>query len=328
MKTKIIFFFTVMLAIISFSVKGQVTDHEQTLRKSNIDTAKGWIIGGFININLSQTTLKNWSAGGQNSLAINSILSVFANYKKKKSAWDNSLDIGYGLLQQGKDNDFMKTDDKVDFLSKYGRQAFNKHWYYAALLNFKTQMTPGYNYPNDSVKISDLMAPAYLITAVGMDYKPNAYLSAFISPITGKTIIVHNQELANAGAFGVEAATYDTAGNIITKGKTIRNEFGGYVRIIFTKNDFKKEWLKNVSFTTKIDAFSNYLDNPQNIDINWETLIGFKVNKYITVSFNTLVIYDDDITIEVDSNNDGIIDESGPRTQFKEILGVGFSYKF
>lgn len=317
-----------LFVAISVSATGQVTDHEQTLRKNNIDTTKGWVIGGFINISLSQTTLKNWSAGGQNSLAINGIMSVLANYKKKKSGWDNSLDIGYGLLQQGKDNDFMKTDDKVDLLSKYGRQTFNKHWYYAALLNFKTQMTPGYNYPNDSVKISDFMAPANMITAVGMDYKPNAYLSAFMSPVTGKTIFVNNQELADAGAFGVEAATYDSVGNVLSKGKTLRNEFGGYVRIIFSKNDFKNEWLNNVSFTTKIDAFSNYLDNPQNIDLNWETLIGFKVNKYITVSFNTLLIYDDDIIIAVDKNNDGVIDESGPRTQFKEILGVGFSYKF
>jgi hypothetical protein len=101
------------------------------------------------------------------------------------------------------------------------------------------------------------------------------------------------------------------------------------LRIIYSKNDFKSEFLKNVSFTTKLDLFSNYLKNPQNIVVNWETLLAFKVNKYISVTFNTLLIYDDKIKVKVDRNKDGILDDvPGPRVQFKEILGAGFSYNF
>ena len=210
----------------------------------------------------------------------------------------------------------MKTDDKIDFLSKYGREAF-KNFFYAALLNFKTQMAPGYNYPNDSVKISNFFAPAYLVGALGMDYKPNGYFSAFVAPLTAKFTFVNDTSLSNAGAFGV------------TPGEKMKSEFGGYLRVIFSKNDFKNELLKNVSFTTKIDLFSNYLDKPQNIDVNWETQIAMKVNKYLSVNFNTQLLYDDNTKIKVDRNNDGVLDPNpGSRIQFKEILGVGFSYKF
>lgn len=155
----------------------------------------GWKTGGVLSLNLAQTSLTNWAAGGQNSVAANGIFSLFANRKQDKQTWDNSLDIGYGILKQGgKDEIAKKTDDKIDFLSKCGRQAFS-NFYYAALLNFKTQMTPGYNYPNVENKISDLYAPAYLLAAFGMDYKPNANFSAFIAPVTAKLTFVNDDNI-------------------------------------------------------------------------------------------------------------------------------------
>jgi hypothetical protein len=294
---------------------GQVTEGEKKLRTQVTDTLQGWKKGGVITVNLSQTSLTNWAAGGQNSVAVNGLFSAFANYRKNKSVWDNSLDIGYGLLKQGSESDFRKTDDKIDFLSKYGQEAF-KNFYYAALLNFKTQMAPGYNYPNDSVIISNFLAPAYLLGALGMDYKPDNYLSAFIAPLTAKFTFVNDQDLSEQGAFGVKP------------GEKVKREIGGYIRVIYSKNDFKNELLKNISFTSKLDLFSNYLENPENIDVSWETLIVMKVNKYISVSFNTHLLYDDNIEISIDTNDDGVVDKTGPRIQFKEILGVGFSYKF
>lgn len=296
----------------------QVTEGEKHLRSAQSDTIQGWKTGGVLALNLAQTSLKNWAAGGQNSVAVNGMFSVFANLIKGKSRWDNSLDLGYGLLKQGSE-DFRKTDDKIDFLSKFGQQAFT-NFYYAALLNFKTQMTAGYNYPDVDNKISDLFAPAYLLGAAGLDYKPNASFSAFIAPLTAKFTFVNDATLSAAGAFGVEP------------GKKSKSEIGGYIRAIYSRNDFKGEFMKNVAFTTKIDLFSNYASNPQNIDVSWETLIAMKVNKYISVNFNTHLMYDDDILIKIDRNNDGDVNDAldipGKRIQFKEIFGVGFSYKF
>jgi hypothetical protein len=297
---------------------GQVNEGEKTLRTLTADTIQGWKKGGVFAVNLAQTSLTNWAAGGQNSMAMNGLLSAFVNYKRNKSVWDNSLDLGYGLLKQGKNSSYMKTDDKFDFLSKYGLEAF-KSFYYAALLNFKTQMAPGYKYPDVAYKISDLFSPAYLLLALGLDYKPNAHFSAFIAPLTVKFTFVTDQKLSDTGAFGVKP------------GKKSLSEFGGYLRAIYTKNDFKNELLKNVSFTTKIDLFSDYLNKPQNIVVNWETLIALKVNKFISANFNTQLIYDDKIKVPFDKNRNGTIEPGeavGSKVQFKEILGVGLSYNF
>jgi hypothetical protein len=316
-----------LLLILAQVTVAQVTEQEANLLNKKTDTVPGWKKGGVLALTIAQTSLTNWAAGGQNSFAINGLVSLFANYKQGKSAWDNSLDIGYGLLRQGKETDFMKTDDKIDLLSKYGYRA-HKNLYYSALINFKTQMADGLDYNSDTSKISGFLAPAYLTIAAGMDYKPNANFSAFVAPLTGKITLINDQTLADAGAYGVDPATYDGSGNLLEHGSKNKSEFGGYVRMIYSKNDFKTEILKNLAFTTKIDLFSNYLKNPQNIDVSWETQLALKINKFLSMNINTHLIYDDDVNIAIDNNEDGIIDEKGPRIQFKEIVGVGISYKF
>ncbi|HEX2969829.1 MAG TPA: DUF3078 domain-containing protein [Bacteroidales bacterium] len=320
MKKSMIVLIIVLLNVSTF--RAQITDSEKKLREQKTDTTLGWKNGGVLAVNLAQTSLTNWSAGGQNSFAVNGLLSVFANYKNDVSSWTNSLDIGYGIMKQN-GLDTRKTDDKFDFVSKYGRKAF-ADFYYAALINFKTQLTLGENFPdpanpNQGVKISDLMSPGYLIGAVGLDYKPSAYFSAFIAPLTARFTFVTDDSLSAAGAFGVEP------------GETVKSEMGAYLRVIYSKNDFKSEFLKNVTLTSKIDLFSNYIENPQNIVVNWENLIAFKINKFISASVNTLLIYDDNIKIPFDRNGNGETEPGevvGSKIQFKEILGVGLSYNF
>ncbi len=282
-----------------------------------------WQIGGLASVNFTQVSLTNWAAGGSNSISLNSLLSIHCNYTKGLDFWNNSLDLGYGILQQSP-GITQKTDDKIDFNTKYGRKFKEESkWGYAALANFKSQFAPGYSQPGDSVKISDFLAPAYLLYSIGIDYKPTKFFTIFISPATGKTTIVRDQQLADKGAFGVEPATYDSLGRRATLGKTIRHEIGGYLRA-----EFNKEIVKNITFQSKLELFSNYLHNPQNIDVNWENILNMKVNKFISATFLVHVLYDDDIAIPIDTNDDGIDDASGPRTQLKQLLGVGFSYKF
>jgi len=301
-----------LLSVLSCLAIGQITETEKNLRTQSADTVTGWKKGGVFSVNLAQTSLTNWAAGGQNSFAVNGLLSTFANYRKGKSAWANTLDVGYGILKQG-NTGYQKTDDKFDFLSKYGYEAF-KNFFYSALVNFKTQMAPGYKYPDVTTKISDFFSPAYLLGALGLDFKPSDHFSAFVAPVTLKLTFVDDKALSDAGAFGV------------TPGKKLFSEFGGYIRAIYTKNDFKNELFKNVTFTTKIDLFSDYIHKPQNIVVNWETLLAFKVNKFLSASINTQLAYDDKVKIPV--IRDGVQRSIGSLVQFKEILGVGFSYKF
>jgi len=304
---KKLFILILLTALSWMDSYSQFTEAEKKLRAASKDSVDGWKKGALLSANFVQSFFNNWAAGGKNSIAFKGLVSLFANYKKGDHVWENYLDLGYGLLKEGSGS-VEKTDDKIDLLSKFGKKAWGK-WYYSALLNFRTQFSPGYNYPNDSEKLSGFLSPGYLLSAVGLDYKPNDYFSLFIAPITNKLTIVNDEKLSEIGAFGVD------------KGKKSRMELGGYMRIIYSRKDFKGELLKNISFTTKFDLFSNNLNNPQNIDVNWETLIGLKVNKFLTVNLNSQMIYDDDIDII----KEGII--LGPRTQFKEIFGVGLSVK-
>jgi len=275
------------------------------------DSVRNWKTSGVFSLNAAQSSFTNWAAGGQNTVGLNGLVNYTANYKKEKNAWDNSFDFGYGILQQGKSKSWLKTDDKINITSKYGYQA-SKSWYYSLLFNFRTQFAPGYNYPNDSVKISTLLAPAYALFAIGMDYKPNDNISLFMTPLTLRSTIVTNKTLSDLGAFGVDP------------GKKIKNELGAYINFQYKKDEI----LKNINFLTKLDLFSNYLKDPQNIDINWETLFVLKVNKFVSATIATNFVYDDNTKIGFDTNHDGTADKYGARAQFKEVIGVGFTYKF
>jgi hypothetical protein len=305
---RVIFAAAMIMAVMNgFS---QTTEAEKQLLAQKVDTIKGWKKGGVINISTAQTSLTNWAAGGQSSIAIGGLLSLFAHNKQEKSLWENYLDIAYGSMKQGKDAGWWKTDDKIDFTSKYGLKAAEK-FYYAGLVNFKTQLTNGYNYPDDEVKISGLFAPAYLLGALGIDYRPGENFTLFFAPVTLKMTFVNDNDLADAGAFGVDP------------GDHLRSEFGGYLRAFL-----KKDLMENITFQTKVDLFSNYLDNPECIDVSWEALLSMKVNKFISATLSTHLLYDDDVDIAIDSNDDGTDDEFGPRVQFKEVLAIGFSMKF
>ncbi|MCX2742132.1 DUF3078 domain-containing protein [Pontibacter anaerobius] len=285
------------------------------------DTVNIWDFGGIGTVNFSQVSLSNWAAGGQNTVSVLGNANLYANYAKGKNTWNNSLDLTYGLVKlEGRR--VQKSDDKLELNLKYGYRA-SKKWFYTTQLNIKTQLTPTYTITRDTLR-SNFFSPAFVLASLGMDYKPNEKLSVFISPFTGKFTVVANQGLADKGAFGVEAGEKDIEGNIIPgTGEHLRKEFGGYVNV-----RYKTEILKNISLQSKLDLFSNYLRKPENVDLNWENLINFKVNKVVSASFFAHMIYDDDIMVDVDRDGDEKTDGRGPRLQLKQTMGIGISYKF
>jgi hypothetical protein len=139
---------------------------------------------------------------------------------------------------------------------------------------------------------------------------------------------VKNQTLANAGQFGVTAAVLDADGNVVTPGENLRMEFGSYLRA-----RIQKDIDKNLSIVSNLQLFTNYTDpikeQRANTDVNWETILMMKANKWLTVSLFTNLVYDHDVKIPVKRIVDGVeVEGTGPRTQFKEVLGVGISFKF
>lgn len=273
------------------------------------DSVNVWKTGGMISLNFTQVSLSNWVAGGKSSASGTVLTNLYANYQKGKISWENSLDMGYGILKEGSEQ-YIKSDDKIDFNSKLGWKA-NGKIYYSALFGFRSQFANGYNYPDRDNPISRFLAPGYFTLALGVDYKPSDHFSLFVSPLTGKMTLVTDESLSDQGAFGVDP------------GKKSRSEMGA-----FLKSQFKTELVKNVSLDTKIDLFSNYLDKPGNIDIHWDVMINMKINDYLSANVVTNLIYDDDVKVPVDDNDDGVADRSGARIQFKELFGVGLNVKF
>lgn len=276
-----------------------------------------WKFRGILGLNGTQTYFSNWAAGGQNSVAV-TLLGVFAaDYAKGRNTWGTTLDLAYGQLSQGKRSP-IKTDDRIDLTSKYGYQLKNPKWFASALFNFRSQFAPGFNIEDGrevGPKISDFLAPAYSILSLGFDYRPSDNFSVLMSPLTTKITIVNEDILATD--YGIDA------------GENVRFEVGA-----FLKASYQKDIFENVNLLTRLDLFSNYAENPQNIDVNWETLIAMKVNDWLSVTIATQLLYDDDITIgfvEPVLGDDGTIitpgAAGGPRTQFKEVLSLGLSWK-
>ncbi len=300
--------FSIFLLAFSFSIFGQSTDFEETVRTQHSDTIIGWKAGGKFSLQFSQVSFVNWAAGGDNSISGIGNLDLFLNYTTENSFWTNYMVVGYGM-QKLKD-DVTKTEDKLNFTSKYGKKA-KGNWYYSGLVDIKTQMSIGYSSDDSDFKISNWFAPAYLFVALGMDLNASKNLNLFLSPLSIKSTYVLDQQLSDSGSFGLDP------------GDKARYEFGGYIKFFF-----KHEIMENISFQTKLDLFSNYLENPQNIDVYWEVILNLKVNKFISAQLTTNLIYDDDVLIPYDSTGDGVMDSSRPNVQFKELIGVGLAVDF
>lgn len=270
----------------------------------------GWTRSGIININMTQVNLTNWAAGGFSSVSGIAMFNGAANWKKGRKAWDNSLVLAFGGQHVHNGTAPQKTDDRIELNSKYGYE-LKKNLYLAGVFQFRTQFTEGFN--ADGLRISNFMAPAYALLGVGLDYRPNDNFTVFFSPATARMVIVNDKKLFEG--LGPEDRVYG-----VQNGNTSELEMGGYLRL-----QYKRELAKNITFLTRGDLFSNYLRNPQNIDVTWETLWTFKVNEWFAATLNTLLIYDHDT--QLPKVDDAGIPYTGPATQFKQTLGIGLSFK-
>ena len=274
-------------------------------------TGKLWTKSGVFNLNMTQVSLSNWAAGGYSSTSGIALFNGIANWKKGRKAWDNSLVLAFGG-QVVQDAPYpVKTDDRIELNSKYGYE-IAKAWYLAGVFQFKTQFTEGFDV--DHVRISNLLAPAYITAGVGFDYKPNDHFNVFVSPAVARLIVVQDETLFG-GSTDPDLRVYG-----VLNGDNTAFELGGYLRV-----QYQTEIAKNITFMTRGDVFSNYLRNPQNMDVNWETLWTFKVNDWFSATLNTLLIYDHDTNLsktDVEGNT-----YTGPATQFKETLGIGLAWK-
>lgn len=296
-----------LLLLIAFPFLSYSQDPDSVATKK-ADTT--WQVGGDINVNFSQVSLSNWAGGGQSSISLGNILNLHANYNNGKSIWNNKFKGAYGLIRQGSDENqpVRKSDDLLYLETQYGRR-FSSKLFMSVLVNFRTQFYKGEELQDqpDGTKafrlVSEFMSPAYLQAALGITYQEKKLLNLTLSPFTSKNTISLNERLAPL--FG------------IPEGERVNSEVGASFN-----GNFKKEIFKNVRVETNLNLFSNY-EKFKNVDVNWTTNIVLKVNKYISSSIMTQLIYDDDLDVPRDNKP-----TPGPATQFKSSINVGFAYSF
>ena len=294
------------------------------IQKDSIST--NWHKINKASLDISEVSFVNWSAGGTSSISGLLGLDFERNFQRDHMVWENKVVVKYGVnKQQGLD--LRKTDDILEMHSLFGfRKDTVSNWYYSANFSFKTQFTNGYNYANSDNKlpISKLMAPAYMFLGVGTVYGEHIEeFSAYISPLTLKSTFVLDQDLADIGAFGVTPAILDDQGNIITKGKNLRKEVG-----ILITSSYVAELVENISVQNLVSFYSDYFNSFGNVDIDWEINFNFKVNNFVRATLGSHLKYDNDVKITSDENDDGELEVSGAKVQWKQLLGLGVSLDF
>ena len=281
-------------------------------------STKSWKLKSIYTLNGTQSSFVNWNAGGRNNISLLGSFYGLAFYGHGRIAWNNELAMALGglkYIEKESKQGLQKTEDRIDLSTKLGFE-LKKEYFISLVAGFRTQTLNGYSYPNDSVRVSTFLAPGYVSYAIGMEYLKEEHLSIFLSPIASKMTIVKDQVLANSGAYGVTPAVYDGLGNVVISGSHVRSEFGAYLRVMGST-----PLAKNIDLRGKLELFSNYAKNPQNVDLNAEVKFMFKVNSWFAASLQWATIYDDDIRIK-DANGN-----VGPRLQFMSIIGLGITYK-
>lgn len=282
-----------------------VMAQEETPEKTS-----NWTKKGNVGLNFSQATFTNWAAGGQNALNWLGTFNYAINYAKDNFKWDNTLNTALGYSYFNFKQKPVKTDDKIEFTSLAGLKA-TEHLNYSLEFAFRSQFANGYDYASDSTHyISKFLAPAYITLGLGAEWVPNEHFSINFAPITGRLIIVNDQALADAGAYGVNALDPNDPN---PHGDKIRFEFGSRLTA-----KMKYTIIKNVDYESKLELFSNYLNHPERIDVDWQNLFVMKVNSWLNCNFGTHMIYDYDIPFPDKKD--------GSKLQFKEVLSVGILF--
>lgn len=278
-------------SLMAFSAWSQEADAEA--ETDSIPTGPWHSEGNFAFI-ANQSSYSNWQAGGDNNFSGSINVNYDLNYSKDDWTWDNKFQINYGLTKI-KSEKAQKTDDRIEINSLLGKQARGL-WYYSGFVNFKSQLANGYDPSDRDVKNSHFFSPAYLQFGPGMLWKKSDNFKVNIAPATARFIFVHGHFTENGESFGVE------------QGETSRFEFGASLSALY-----KFDIMENVSAENKLNLYSNYLEKPENVDIDYELNVVMQINRFLSTNIAFQTIYDDN---------------AYKGFQIRQMVGLGLNYKF
>ncbi len=296
---KIIFFLAFFAGIFNLTAQEEEQEEQQ----------EGWTREGNFALLFNQSAFNDeWTGGGTSNLAGNLLLNYNFNYLRDDVTWDNKFILDYGLTKQKTDDFARKTSDRLEFNSIAGKQINESNWYYSLFLNFRTQITKGYKYSEEVEtgktirnEYTNFLSPAYLQFGPGMLWKKSEDLYVNLSPATGRMILVDSDFTSAPGYvdgdyFGVDAE------------KSARWELGASVSAYA-----KFSIIENVSMENLLNLYSNYLEDPQNVDIDYTMNMNLKINDYLSTNLIFQAIYDDNAV---------------KGFQVREVFGLGFNYAF
>lgn len=239
-----------------------------------------WKVGGYMGVVLSQTALYQWGPGGNNNFSFLLGLNLFANYKKDKLIWDNSLDAKWGMVANGlirnkalAKSNLQKNIDVFAIKTSLG-YAVSKTLYVSARLGFESQFTPSYDYSltdttNSGFRrytISKFAAPAVLTIGPGLTWKPKDYFTLFFSPVEGKMTFVTKDSPGRDTATRPDGKFTDAYYNNVDetryglkRGDFFMGELGWEFDLLF-----QKDIIKNVNWKSHLNVFGAYMNASYN----------------------------------------------------------------
>lgn len=288
---------TISILLLSTLLTAQET--EETAQDS---IPEGWNNKGKVSFLFNQAAFSNWTAGGENSISGTLGVNYHLNYNRDNWAWDTNIIVAYGLTQTKNSEFTKKTDDRFELNTIVGKKG-SEAWYYSGFLNFKTQITKGYRYNTDDngkeirSEYTNFFSPAYLSFGPGVLWKKNDNCKFNIAPGTSKVTLVNEEfTLPSEEYFGVP------------EGKNSRYELGFYA-----SGYYKFDIMKNMTLENIINLYANYLQQPENVDIDYNVNLVMVINEYFSTTLNFQTIYDDNAF-------EGF--------QTREVLGLGINYDF
>jgi len=292
----------VMICFVSFFTQAQTDDDTSTQKDST------WTTEGSFQFLINQAAFnKDWQGGGTSNYSANVVINYDINYNKEKWTWDTKILGDYGINKTKDQEFYRKTSDRLEINSTVGRQIDKSKWYTSGFVNFRTQFDKGYDFGEDAEgnQIRDLrtqfMSPAFTQLGIGALWKQSDDIRVNISPVTGRIITANSRFTTIPGYVDGDFFGLD-------EGKTIRTEFGASI------NAFVKfKLMENITVGNVLGLYSNYLEDPQNVDIDYTLNLVMSVNEYISANFTFQAIYDDNAVRAF---------------QVREVLGVGFNYNF
>ncbi len=273
-------------------------------QEKEVDSTKieGWQKSGVTSLIINQAAFSNWISGGEDSVAATVSVDYNLNYYKNGWSWDTKMIGAFGINKNSNSKFFKKIDDRIEINSLIGKKFIEK-FSFSSFLNFKTQIAKGFKYTNASEEIETreeitrFLSPAYLQIGVGVYWKRDNSLWINMAPITGRLILASRKftdDLEDGEEyFGVP------------KGEISRFELGASLSAYY-----KFQVIENIELEQRINLYSDYLAQAENIDVDYTITAYMKINDYLSTNLIIQCLYDDNAI---------------KRVQLREVFGLSIN---